>query len=73
MRRIILSSVAYPAVQYYSTAQFSGKVTENEMYFDFPKDSCLKQFLFYVRRTEPDIIINVHTSSCKVPVIYVRF
>jgi len=29
--------------------------------------------IFILRKTEYDISINVHVSSCKVPVIFVRF
>ena len=41
------------------------------MCFDFPATLCVT-FLI-VRRIRRDNIINVHRSSCKVPVILVRF
>jgi hypothetical protein len=47
------------------------KVTENKMCFDFRQNFCLKDF--FLTRTQRDIIIRVHRSSCKVPVILVRF
>jgi hypothetical protein len=77
MRRIILSSVAFPAAPYLSTLShkwldFREKVTEHKM--------CVLVFLqllseafVILGRTERDIIINVLTTSCKVPVILVRF
>jgi len=40
--------------------------------FDFLYDFCLKWFLI-LRIIQQDIIINVHRSSCKVPVSLVRF
>jgi len=39
------------------------------MCFDFSYNFCLKHFSFYAE----DVIINVHTSSRKVPVMPVRF
>jgi hypothetical protein len=39
---------------------------------DFLHNFCLKTFLT-LRRIQRDIIMNVKTSSCKVPVILVRF
>ena len=48
------------------------KVIEHKTNFDFLYKSCPKTFLI-LRRIQQDIIINVHTSSCKVPVILVRF
>jgi hypothetical protein len=56
------------------TARFSRgkkKITEQKMCFDFLYNFCLK--LFSLRRIQRDIIINVHRSSNKVPVILVTF
>ena len=43
-----------------------------KMCFDFLYNFCLKHFLT-PRRTERDMIINVHGCSCRVPVTVVRF
>jgi len=70
MRHIILSSVDCPAVPYFFTLshkpQFLEKVTECKMVFDF-----FYNFVI-LRRIQRDIIINVHRSSCKIPVIPVK-
>jgi len=73
----ILSSVACPALQYFSTLSHKqhdlggGKVIEHKMCFDLLYKFRLKHLI--LRRNERDIIINVHTSSCKVTAFLVRF
>jgi hypothetical protein len=72
-----MSSVACPAPSYFSTLShkrhdFRGKkVIEHNMCSDFLCNFCLKTFLI-LRGIQRDII-NVHRSSCKVPIIVVRF
>ena len=72
----ILSSVACPALQYFSTLSDNlhdfreKKVTEHKMCFDFS----LQSFFFFLKhlilkRNERDMIQNVHWSSCKVSFI----
>jgi hypothetical protein len=73
----ILSSVACPALQYFSTlskkkARFFFKVTEYKMCVLIFSTN-LSETLLTLRRTEREMIKNVHRSSCKVPVILVRF
>ena len=77
MRRIILSSVACPAVPHFCTLSHNWQDLKKKklwnikyvwiLYTDFSE-----RFLI-LRRTERDIIINVHMYSCKVPGILVRF
>jgi len=77
MRPVKLSSVSCPALQY------SSHYLLNDIYIFFyvieHKNACF-DFLFTlfetflnIRRTERDIVINVHKSSCKVPVILSDF
>ena len=73
----ILSTVACPALQYFPTLShkrhdFRKKNIEYKM--------CVLIFLKFVsknfltlRKIDRDIIINVHTSSCEVPDIIVRY
>jgi hypothetical protein len=77
MRRVILSSVACLAVPYFSTLShkrhdFGKKLLNIKCVFCFSVQLLSETFLI-IRRIERDIIINVHRSSCKVPVIVVRF
>jgi len=77
MRRILLSSVACPAVPYFSTLshknhKFRKKVTEHKMYVLLPLQ--LSSEIFIIPRIiKHDIIVNVHRSSCKVPAILFIF
>jgi len=73
MRRILLSSVACPAVPYFSTLShknhnFRKKITEHKMCVLLPLQ--LSSEIFIIQRIiKHDIIMNVHRSSCKVPAI----
>ena len=77
MRRIILSSVACPALQYFSTlshkrhdfrsyrTQKSGVLISLELF--------LSGTFLILQRNERDMSINVYRNACKLPVISVRF
>jgi len=73
MPRTVLTSLACLAVPYYFNYLINGKifgkkVTEHEMFVLIPSETFL--ILSIIER---GIIINVHRSSCKLPVIFVRF
>ena len=74
----ILSYVACPALQYFSTLShkrhgFRGKKLLNiKMCFWYSLQLLSETFLI-LRRNERDIIIQAHRYSCKVPVILARF
>jgi len=77
MCRIILSSVAYPAIQYFSTLShkrhdFRKKFIVHKMCFNFLYYLSSETFLI-LRRTEGDTIINAYRSSYKVNVILIGF
>jgi hypothetical protein len=74
---VVLSSVACPAVPYFSTLSHKGydfqvKVFEHRMCVLIFSTVLCETFL-NLRRVQRDVIVNVHRSSCKVPVILVRF
>jgi hypothetical protein len=77
MRRIILSSMACLALPYFSTLShkrhgFRKNVIEHKMCVLILSTKLSETFLT-LRRIARDIIITVQSSSCKVPVILVRF
>ena len=77
MRRNVSSSVACLALPYFSTLSqkrysFREKVIVHKSAFSVSLQLLSETFLI-LRRILRDITINVHRSSCKVPVSLVRF
>ena len=74
----ILSSVAYPALQYFSTLSHNGyefrekKFRNIKCVFLFSLKLLSKTFLI-LRKSERDTIIDVQRSSIEVPRILARF
>jgi hypothetical protein len=73
MRRVILSSVACPALQYFSTLShkrhgFRKKIIEHKMNVLTFSTRFVRKFLI-LRRIRGNSIIKVHRASCKIPVI----
>ena len=73
----ILSSVACPALQYFSTLchkrrDFRKSLPNTNCVFWFYVQLLFETFLI-VRRTERDMITNVYRSSCKVPLCWSDF
>ena len=77
MHRIILSSVACPVLQYFSTLSlirhdFRKTVIEHKMCV-LISSTAFATNVSHLRRIQRDIAINVHRYSCRVPVIFVNF
>jgi hypothetical protein len=77
MRRIMLSPLACLAFSYFLTLShkqhdFRKKLFNTKYLFSYSLQIVSETFLI-LRRVDRDIIINVHRSSCKVPVILLRF
>jgi hypothetical protein len=78
MRRVILSSVACLLLSYFSTLCHKGhdfrgkKFIEHTMCVNSLYNYFSETFLI-LRRIEQYIVLNAHTSSCKVPIILVIF
>jgi hypothetical protein len=77
MQRYVVSSfVAFLAQPNCSTShkgqEFREKVIEHKVYvLNFTKNVSI--ILLILRKIQQDIVINMETSSCKVPLILVRF
>ena len=68
--------IACPALHYFSTLphkrhDFREEATGHEVCFNFLYNFCLRHLI--LRIIQRDIMTNIHRSSCKVPVIIVRF
>jgi hypothetical protein len=84
MHCIILSSVTWTALAYFSTLSHKGhdffgggggkggRTLNTKFVFGFPLQLPSETFL-NLRKIQQDIILNVDVSSCKVPIISVRF
>jgi hypothetical protein len=77
MRRIILSSVAFPALQHFSTlshkrSDFGEKLLNIKCVF-FLSLLGLSETLLILGRIRREIVINLNKSSCKASVTFFRF
>ena len=71
-RRVVLSSVASPALHYVINGTvFGKKLLSIKCVFCFSL-KLLREIFLLLRKPYRDII-NVHTCSCEVPIILVRF
>jgi len=74
----ILSFAACMALSFFSTlftnrTIFGGGGSVEHKMFALILSTNLPETFLIIRSTERDIVINVHRSSCKAPVILVRF
>jgi hypothetical protein len=74
MRRIALSSASFPALPYFSKVShklhnFSKEILNIKYVMSFPT-STSEKFLS-LRRNQRYFIINMHRSSCKIPIILI--
>ena len=76
MRHIVIGGMPAPTIVYHiitKRARFSGKALLNpKCVFCFSLRILSENFLI-LTRIKRDIIINVYTSSCKVPVMVLTF
>jgi hypothetical protein len=72
MRRIVICGLSGYTVFVHIVSQTARFSIKKKVCFDFSLYLLSETFLI-LRRTERDITINVHRSSCKVPLILVRF
>ena len=78
LHRIKLSSEACPALPYFSTLShnrqdFSEKKVLEHIMYVLIFSTTFPEIFFILRRIQRDMTINVRSSSCKIPVILVRF
>ena len=74
----VFSSVAWPALQYYSTLShkrhvFQKKKLLNTKCMFWVSLQLLSEVFLILRRNERDMIKNLYRFSCKVPFIFVGF
>jgi len=69
MRYIILSSMACLALQYFSISSHRRHDFRKSKYVLFSLQ-ILSETFHILRRTEPDMIVNVCWSSCEVPLFF---
>jgi hypothetical protein len=76
MRHIILSSVAYPVIKYFSTLCHKRTIFVKKSYWTWNVSwfslQLLSEEFIYFQKNSAIVTINAYTSSCRVLVILVR-